>query len=293
MANVIESSWASYRVVHLSPRDDLRSALNKILDAFSYPQILKRGEPLVLGGNIPVSITGDWIVVPPEAVTEKGPGYVVINLMDVQSEGLPPTIKNYLKLVGVDVIEYPAAREVPKETGMVSRPKIANDTEELIKAVLNYRGQPFKTDVKIPAYASRNKDFTFTVQADFYLEIGGRRYVIDTEGLSPDIVSLLKENGVSVLTLTQHKDPMDMVSTILTFLNVQYTPGPHLFMAKKGDASRNVKLTLYGVTFYDQNGNSVLATPVNLPPELVEFLSQRGYQVLVLSPLPYSHSGSA
>ncbi|MCJ7683504.1 MAG: LysM peptidoglycan-binding domain-containing protein, partial [Desulfobacteraceae bacterium] len=43
MAKVIESSWASYRVVSLSTNDDLRSAIDKLLRAFNYPKIFKKG----------------------------------------------------------------------------------------------------------------------------------------------------------------------------------------------------------------------------------------------------------
>ena len=293
IARFIESTWSSYRVVRLSQKDDLRSALDKILKAFGYPKILKNGEPLVLEGNIPLRITGDWIITPHAADSEEAPEYVVINLMDIQSEGLPSTIKEYLKLVGVEVIEYPRGQETPKDAGVPSRPKVASEPVELIEAVLNYRGQPFKTRVNIPAYTSRNEDFTFTVEADFYLEIKGHRYVIDTGGMGPDVISLLKDNGISVLSLAQEKAPADMVSTILKFLDVHYKTGPHFFMAKRGDELRNVRLTLDGITFHDKAGNSVLVTSVNLPSELVEFLYQKGYRVLFLEPFLHSDSGHA
>jgi hypothetical protein len=294
MARVLESTWANYRVVRLSASDDLRSALDKILNAFNYPQVLKKGAPLTLRGDIPVSITGDWIVTPPHPASGKGPGFVVINLMDNRNPGLPRTIKNYLKLLGVEVIEYPSTEEGPSDAGgAVSTAETATNPEELIEAVLNLRGQPFTARVNIPAYATRNEDFKFTVQADFYLEIRGQRYIIDMGGLSSDVVSLLKNNGISVLSLAQEKEPVGMVSRILEFLEVRFDRGPHSFMATTGDETRNVKLTLAGITFHDRKGTTVLATSLNLPPEIVSFLSERGYRVLVLAPLGPPGSGSA
>ena len=294
MSRVLESTWANYRVVRLSPSDDLRSALDKILNAFSYPKAFKKGDPLTLGGAIPVSITGDWIITPPQTRSGKGPKYVVINLMDGQRRGLPRTIKNYLKLLGVEVIEYPQPEEGPSDGGApASTARTAEDPAALIAAVLNLMAQPFTRQKNIPAYATRNEDFKFTVKADFYLEIGGRRHIIDLGGLGPDVVSLLKDNGVSVLSLARNKEPADMVSKVLEFLNVHFDRGPHVFMAKKEDMSRNVKLTLSGITFHDHKGNSVLVTSVDLPPEIVSFLSQRGYNILVLSPSAPSGAGSA
>ena len=293
MSRVLESTWANYRVVRLSASDDLRSALDKILNAFNYPKILKGGAPLKLGGNIPVSITGDWIVTPSETRSGNVPKFVVINLMDGRNQGLPRTIKNYLKLIGVEVIEYPPTDEGPSDAGALPTARTATDAAALIEAVLNLRGQPFTARVNIPAYTTRNEDFRFTVQADFYLEIGGRRHIIDLGGLNPDVVSLLKDNGISVLCLAKEKEPVEMVSRILEFLDVGFERGPHSFMATRGDMSRNVKLTLSGITFYDHKGSSVLATSLDLPPEIVAFLSQRGYSILVLSPFAPSGSHSA
>jgi hypothetical protein len=293
MTRVIESTWASYHVVQLTSGDDLRSALDKILRAFKYPKIYKKGQPLTLGGSIPVSITGDWTVAPPEPVSGKGPGYIVINLMDSRSHGIPRTIKNYLKVVGVEVIEYPSAAEGPGGTEPLSAPQTAEDPASLIKAVLNLTGQPFTSQVTIPAYETRNEDFRFTVRADFYLEIRGKRHIIDVAGLDPDTISLLKDNGISVLSLTNEKEPVEMVSRVLEFLNVRFKPGPHSFMAKKGDVSRNVKLTLSGIVFQDRKGDSVLVTSLDLPSEIAAFLSQRGYKVLFISPFSQSNSHSA
>jgi len=293
MAKVLESNWANYRVVRLSPHDDLRSALDKILSALNYPKILKRGEPLKLDGDIPVSITADWIVTPPQTDSDRGPRFVVINLLDDQGLGLPQVIKDYLRLIGVEVIEYPAAKEGTSQAGDLSTAQTATDRAALIKTVLDLRGVPFTTQVDIPAYASQNKDFKFTVQADYYLEIRRERYIIDVGGMGPDLIALLKENGFSVLSLAQEKEPVEMVSKILKLLNVHFEPGPHAFLANRGDPSKNVKLTLSGVTFFDRKGGSVLATPIDLPPEIVAFLSQRGYRVLVLSPFGPSGSGSA
>jgi len=293
MAKVIESTWASYRVVQLTLGDNLRSAIDKILRAFNYPNIYKKGQPLTLDGEIPVRITGDWIIAPPEPASGKGPGYIVINLMDRRSRGLPRTIKNYLKVIGVEVIEYPSMAEGPGGTEPLPGTETAGDPASLIKAVLNLAGQSFTTGVDIPAYETRNEDFRFTVQADFYLKIKGRPHIIDVAGLNPDTISLLKDNGISVLSLTSEEAPVEIVSRVLKLLHVRFKPGPHSFMARKGDLKRNVKLTLPGIVFKDRKGGSVLVTSLDLPSEITAFLSQRGYRVLVISPFSHGDSQSA
>ncbi|UCF55936.1 MAG: LysM peptidoglycan-binding domain-containing protein, partial [Deltaproteobacteria bacterium] len=60
--SLIEACWTNYRVVHLMGKDDLRSALTKILNVCDYPKIYKKGEPLELRGDITLRVTGDWIL---------------------------------------------------------------------------------------------------------------------------------------------------------------------------------------------------------------------------------------
>ena len=283
MARVIESSWENYRVVRLSTSDDLRSALDKILRSLTYPKILKKGRPVKLGGDIPVSITGDWIVTPPRTTSGKNPEFIVINLLQANSNGTPGTIKDYLKPLGVEIIEFPPPGEKQGNAGQMPALEKAEDAEALIGAVLNLTGQNFSTRLRIPAYESANNDFRFTIEADFYLKIRGKGYIIDLTGLDPEVIALLKDNGISVLSLSKEQAPLTMAAKTLKFLNVKFKPGPHLFLTNPDDIKRNVELTLKGILFYTHNGDSVFATPLNLPPEVGVFLAQKGYRVLVIS----------
>jgi len=282
MTKVIESSWDTYRVVHLSTKDDLRSALDKILRAFKYTKILKKGQPVKLGGEIPVSITGDWIVTPPKTTSDKSPEFIVINLLQAHSHGIPGAIKDYLKLLGVVIIEFPLVEE-KRGVGRVTAPEKTEDAESLIRAVLNLTGQDFSARLRIPAYESANNDFRFTIEADFFLKIRGKRHIIDLTGLDPEVIDLLRDKGISVLSLSKEHSPLSMVAETLKFLHVNFKPGPHLFLASPGNITRNVELTLKGILFYAHNGDSVFATPLDLPSKIGAFLSQKGYKVLVLS----------
>ncbi|MBL7203957.1 MAG: hypothetical protein ISS63_06440 [Desulfobacteraceae bacterium] len=283
MAKVIESSWENYRVVCLSTKDDLRSALDKILRAFRYPKILRKGQPIKLGGDIPVSITGDWIVTPPKTTPGKSPEFIVINLLQARSHGTPSAIKDYLKPLGVEIIEYPLVEERRDDIERLPTLEKAEDPESLIRAVLNLTGQDFSTRLRIPAYESANNDFRFTIEADFYLKIRGKSHIIDLAGLDPEVIALLSDDGISVLSLTKEHEPLTMVAKTLKFLNVNFEPGPHSFLTSPGNITRNVELTLKGILFYAHNGDSVFVSPLNLPSEIGAFLSQRGYKVLVLS----------
>jgi nucleoid-associated protein YgaU len=281
MGRVIESSWGSYRIVNLSPGDDLKSAFSKILKAFHYPKVYKKGEALKLSGTIPVSIMGDWIAIPPGNHSGNQPGFIVINLLDDPSQSVPLSIKTYLKQRGVLLIEYPAGEDSGKPL-REKAPETAPDAASLVEMLLTLTGHPHNTRVKIPAFESQNDDFKLTVTADFYVTAHGKERVIDLSGLDTEIVALLKERGISVLSLSKEKNPLAIASKTLKYLGWQHKMGPHT-LSTTPYGNKNIKLTLSGVVFFTEGGNSVFMTPLDLPPEVALFLYDKGFRVVTVS----------
>ena len=156
------------------------------------------------------------------------------------------------------------------------------DAPSLVEMVLTLTGHPHSARVKIPAFESRNDDFKLTVTADFYLSTHGRERVIDLGGLDPEIVALLKERGIAVLSLSKDKDPLSLASKTLEFLGWPYKMGPHT-LSTAPNGRQNVNLTLTGVIFSTEGGHSVFLTPLDLPPEVALFLYDRGYRVVTLA----------
>jgi hypothetical protein len=114
------------------------------------------------------------------------------------------------------------------------------------------------------------------------MNLDGTDCIIDLKGLEPDALSLLREHRFSVLTLAAEKDPSRMVSRMLDFLGIKFDSGPHPFMVTERDESRNIRLTIPGITFPGEGGRDVFATRTNLPQEIATFLHQRGYKILSL-----------
>ena len=284
MARLIESSWNNYGVVHLTKDDDLKSSLDKTLMACNFPKVLKSGESLELGKDIPLRITGDWIVTVTGSGTENKPGFVVINLRDAENTHTPLAIKKYLEGFGVKVIDYPPGQDdASAATGEVETLKGGGDPSALLKTILVLAGRSYSTDKNIPVYQSRNDNLNLIIRADFFLKIKEKDAVIDLTGLAPEVISLLEEQGFMVLSLAKEKDSLSLVSRTCKFLGIQFQRRLHDFMAVKKDVSGNIRLTLTGVIFSDSRGNSILATQQNLPDEILTFLLQRGYKSLFVS----------
>jgi len=288
ISQLILADWEDYGIVRLRTDDTLTTAMDKILAASNYYKILKPEEQFrIRSGDIGISIAGDWVIIPQrgeENITEK---ITAISFINHPSEQTPGAIRAYLKKSGIRVIDYPNL-PVPKDmTDDVPREKeisIEKNIDFLLPALLlNLAGQPFSNKVKIPVYQGKGSEFNVIIQADLFFNRHGKDCIINTTDLSPAIVSLLKKHQFLVLSLAGEKDLNRMTELILDFLGLLYDSNSHHFLTSGRDETRNITLTVPGISFYDQEGKHILATDKKMPTEIISFLSQKGYTLLELS----------
>ncbi|MCD6296709.1 MAG: LysM peptidoglycan-binding domain-containing protein [Deltaproteobacteria bacterium] len=284
MEKLIGSSWGNYRVAHIAADEDLRSALDKIIRICDYPKVFERGETLGLKGDIGLQIAGDWIIRLSQAGSDSEAKFVVINLTGKPEFQSSRIIKDYLKGLGVKVIDYPPGQgDMTEGTADAEMLSGGGNSLTLIKSLLDLSGRTFTTAVKIPVYQSQKADFKLIVTADIFLKVKGSDAIIALTDLGTEVISFLGEHRFSVLSLFGEKDPLAIVSKTLEFIGVPFDTGPHDFTAAKRDDSKNIRLSLPGNVFSDKDGKPVLVSPLSLPREIAIFLSQRGYRILVLS----------
>jgi len=282
MAQVIAANWNNYRVVHLKGNEDLRAALNKIFAACEYYKIYKQGEPLEMRGDITLQVSADWIIQTSEDTNRT----LLINLADKSGPRIPPELRSFLTRYGVKSIEYPPAQQNTAEPAGAAKSDVlfaGKDKAAVIESVLNLTGQTFTRDVEMPVMQGQQGGVRLTVKADFFLYKDGKDSIIDFTGIGPDIVPLLKEYNVSVLSLANEQDSARVVSRILDFIGVKFDSKPHPFTGAGKEDSKTFKLTIPGIVFRDNHGQNVFASQLTLPDDIAGFLSRRGYKVLSLT----------
>ena len=290
MSRFIQSTWNDYRIVHLDGGDDLRSALDKILKACGFSRAVKAGKPLLLGKDIRFEIRGDWILTASDADANAEKEFIVLNLLSSPRGYVPETIKNHLKIQKVQVIEYPPGAnplDAHMPQGEVYR---AKDRFALIEALLKLTGHPFSVREQIPAFKGQKEDFRLIINADFFVKTGKGNTILDLTGLDPQIVSLLKKRLISVLSLTDEKDPLVIAKRILDKLQVKNRKGPHRMEAIHDAENKKVTITVPGIAFSGIDGKKILVTPVDIPENISGFLQKKDYGLLLLS--GFSNSGS-
>ncbi len=287
ICKLIESDWEDYRIVHRAPNDSLKTLMDKLLAASNYHKILKSGEQFKIGGDIGISIAGDWVIIPHRGERDITDKIAVISLINNHSEKTPGMVRAYLEKLGIKVIDYPdfsAHEGMKKGVPIQKRIRIEKGMDfPLPTLLLNLAGQPFSNKVKIPVYQRESSKFGLILQADLFFNRKGKDCIIDLTGLSPDIVSLLKRHQFPVLSLAGEKDLNRMTELILDFLGLPFDSKPHHLLAAARDEKRSIALTIPGISFHDQEGKKVFATDIMLPVEIVSFLNQKGYNLLELS----------
>ncbi len=288
ISQLILADWEDYGIVHLTTDDTLKTAMDKILAASNYYKIVKPGEQLsIRSGDIGISIAGDWVIIPQRSEENSMEKIAAISFINHPSEQTPGGIRAYLKKLGIRIIDYPGL-PVPKDmTDDVPREKKISIEKNidfpLPTLLLNLAGQPFSTKTKIPVYQGESSGYNVIIQADLFFNRHGKDCIINTTDLSPTVVSLLKKHQFLVLSLAGEKDLNKMTELTLDFLGLSYDSQPHHFLTSGRDETRNIKLTVPGINFYDQEGRHILATENKVPPEIISFLNQKGYTLLELS----------
>ena len=288
IGQLIEADWEDYGIVHLDTNDNLKKAMDKILEASNYYKILRSGEQFkIRSGDIGISIAGDWVIIPYRSEEDIPEKIVTLTFINNQAEQTPGAVKAYLEKLGIKVIDYselPVPKDIEKDAPIQKKIKIEKNIDfPLPSLLLNLAGQPFSSQIKIPVYQGEGSGYNLIIQADLFFNRRGKDCIIDTTGLSPAIISLLKKHQFFVLSLAGEKDLNRITELTLDFLGLSFDSKPHHFLAASRDKTRNITLTIPGISFYDQEGKKILATDKKMPIEIVSFLNQKGYHVLELS----------
>jgi len=288
IVRLIESDWQQYQVVRFAPHDNLKAALDKLFAASGYHEVRYSGEKLKLRSDIDITLAGNWVLIPEKGPADTPDTIIALNLIDNPAEQTPMVVRTYLEKMGITVIDYPDFSSSRKAQNAASPQKIhleEGDRFPLPALLLRLAGQPFSKEAKIPVYETGETSFNLIVHADLLFTRGGSDCIIDTTGLSADIIELLTKHQFRVLSLAEEQDPYKRAELVLDFLDLEFDATAHDFPASSRDESRNIILTVDGITFSDKNNRKILATDTTLPVEVSEFLNQKGYHLLELDQL--------
>jgi hypothetical protein len=237
----------------------------------------------VVEGPIGVKIRADWVVILSERASETAPSTVVINLNRGQAVETPWMVKDYLRSIGIRVIDQPGGQPIPRGIGVVETTKVESEPDVLVETLLSLLGKTYSKDLDIPVFTNQAADLKMTVRADFFLPRGERDAIIDLSGFDKTVVSFLRSHDFLVLSLAGAPTPMDLVWKTLEFLGIPFDGGPLTLAASESTPEKGIQLIISGVAFQDGAGNKTFMTSQPLPHEIAAFISARQYRIVVVS----------
>jgi hypothetical protein len=284
METLITSNWDEYAIIHLDGKDDLKQAFDRIVQICGYEKTLSSSEPYVSGGDFPIRITADRIVMKDQRASSPAGGIFVFNFLDENSVHTPEALRKWLESTGIKIIDYPSLPEAKENAGI--GPDVLDaqgDLNSFIITLLDMAGQKYATDVELPVYQSEKADINLAIKADISFQADGRDHVIDLSGLGKDIIKLLQEHQIEVFSVSRKRSSAEILAGLLDFLNIKYDAGTHQFSSAGASDSHSVSVSIDGVAFRDPGGKDIFATSLKLPQELIAFLNMKGYRVLIMS----------
>jgi LysM repeat protein len=283
MADLIVSSWKNYRIVRLDQGDNLEAALDRILKQCGYDMVFDKNASYNVKGEISVILNADRIIrrFPEPSPAQKN--IMAVNLVQGSDSRTPENIRDFLKTIGISVIDYPASTLKEKDDIIaVEIIEIGDSRDDLIRELLDLAGIPFVSDSDISVYRGENSGFKVIISADYLLNIRGREAIIDLHGLGTEMVNLLKEHNYRVISLSNPGDALEMGAGLLEFIGVDSQSGMLPFDITGNGENSGLRLIIKGIDFRDKDNLEIFATDLTLPNVILEFLAARGKKMLQL-----------
>jgi hypothetical protein len=283
MADLITSNWDTYRIIHIDKADDLKMTLDKAIAACNYSKVYGKDESLVVEDGFRLEITADWIIrlSPEEANAESG--IVCLNLGDKERKGIPGSLKKYLASHGIKVIDYPEGKATEDNDRGYDPIALGNNRNSVIEKILELADQQYSTKRDIPLYSGEEgANFNLTIKAEYSFNRGGKEYIIDLNGLEPDVITLLNERGFSVLSLAGENDLCKAGGRVLDFLSAEWNDAGHGFYVTPQDGRGNIRLIIPGMLYRDTKGKMNLFTYIRTAPEIAGFLAENVDNIFIL-----------
>ena len=284
MAELIESNWENYSVIHIKSEDTIESIFHRIIPQLGLYSMRKGDNPIELKDKVTANIWADWVITEKQTSPQKERVFAV-NIVEKGEEGTPPAVKDYIESRGVRVIDLSFAennkQKENQEKGTTRFEKEVDSLDystnkDLISNLLSLINQPFSNDVKISLQETDSSGFKMGVTADMSIEKGDDTCLISLQSLSENLLKILHENGFKVLNIQNDETSESVIAKVLDFLGFQFSLSVFEFDTAKKGAPQNIKIIIPGFLIEHDDSSRILLTKAPLQKSLHYFLQEKG-----------------
>ena len=248
---LIEKTFPDCRIIS-EPGSDLEAVMDKVLNVSGYFSINKDGDPIIVGSEEKVKLSGKWIVY--KDFTRSN--VYLINILNDSQEQTPKTIMEYAARFGLDIIDI-GGKESESETSGKGPKELMHSYKALFDAL----DVKYKEDEEILLLDEES------VNVSFKAPILAGRIIIISSQVDDDIKDLLTQKGYRLLDSNTAS-----LYEIIDALGLQHS-GPPL---KITVAEKRAEIEVPGIRIDKQ-----IVLEKNIDKDIIKYLISTGAQVLI------------
>jgi hypothetical protein len=275
---VISSKWENAEIVGVQQEDDIKSILDRVIDASGFYKVEQEGEYTVNRDNIQVSVSGDWIVFKDDSLKN----VFVVNLIKDSKEVVSPSLKSYLSEMGLAFVDVKSdGTEMDKDNTVLKQAdyrKVSAEPLLMTDLILDVLGIEYQKDQSTNIFQNSQSGFSLEIISDRIFEKNGTVHMIDFQGLPLRIYDVVVEQGFEILNISPKDEILQNAEKILVFCDSEYKPSPVEFQYGKNEKSR-LKLKVPGVLINSEKGDVIL-TRVPLSAAIIQFLADIDVKII-------------
>jgi hypothetical protein len=291
IVDLVQLDPGNYEVVKLDEHENMKSVLDKVIDAAGYYAVDKSGNPLLIGDTVQFEISGDWVIYGDEFIEDAK----VINVIEKGGAPLDAQLKDSIHTYGIDMVDVYLTGEgedadkvtVPKtsETRNLAADMPVLDVSNgpvLLDSLLSLLGQQYKKDYKLRLFRGKSEGFDVEIMADRYFERGDVRHIVNFQPLSEKLKDLITKQGDRIFSLSEDaSDPSKVIGDLLRFLQVNYdAPRPGFFDTSGG--KKRVGLFIPGILIKRDTKEDILLTSATVKKDVFHWLVNQKVKVVHL-----------
>ncbi|HEY9161323.1 MAG TPA: LysM peptidoglycan-binding domain-containing protein [Desulfomonilia bacterium] len=251
VTSLIEKTFPDCRIIS-EPGTELETVMDKVLNVSGYFSINKDGDPIIVGLDEKVKLSGKWIVY--KDFTRSN--VYVINILNDNQIRTPKTITGYASRFGLDIIDIGG-----KDSGSGFLTKEPKEMNHSYKVLFDFLDVKYKKDKEIVLMEDE------TVNVSYNAPVLAGKIIITPSHVDDDIKEMLIKKGYKIIDSNTAS-----VYEIIDAVELEHS-GPPL---KISVADTRTEIEVPGIKV-----GKYIILEKNIDKDIIKYLSSTGAQVLI------------
>ena len=284
--NAVKSFWKDVIIIPISQKSSSEHLFDSVIKSVFKNNIKNKFSFSDQG--MEVNIAARWII-EKQLGDENKAHSVCINFIENQDERMPDSICRYLESQGVivkDIIKDGNVTKKYKKADVNYRQSDKNiifinslEIKDIVNDFLKAMGYNYEQNIKI---TFPYKGIQVEALANLISLKDDAPLIVDFGNIYGEAIVAIKKAGMKVVRIDTGDNINTAILKLLKGIGLDYTIDPMFFVSKRSE-KYNTSLTIPGFLVADSESNNILIATVPLHNDLIQFLRDRDFNVIIIS----------